>query len=197
MGPAIFARRVAESLNSNGCNLPPGPSISRLAFPPARPGKAKFAVRRQIWADSSSPASMTPWAPTPRHNGTQVLPSLNALPDADNLRFDPETKLAWLGYGEGALGIIDPAATDSSWSAFVGSGGGAGWRRSVSLALPCPCSSGVRPVVRLSSVLVSPGDSRSFSRGCLQAAGNAAARRVRTPQLHSLQEPCICASSKA
>ncbi len=40
----------------------------------------------------------------------KVLQNLTALTDADNLRFDPQTKLAWLGYGEGALGIIDPAA---------------------------------------------------------------------------------------
>jgi len=41
---------------------------------------------------------------------SQVLHNLTALADADNLRFDPPTKLAWLGYGEGALAIIDPAA---------------------------------------------------------------------------------------
>jgi DNA-binding beta-propeller fold protein YncE len=40
----------------------------------------------------------------------KVLQNLTALADADNLRFDPKTKLAWLGYGEGALAIIDPAA---------------------------------------------------------------------------------------
>jgi len=33
--------------------------------------------------------------------------NLRDLSDADNLRFDPATKLAWLGYGDGALGIID------------------------------------------------------------------------------------------
>ena len=37
----------------------------------------------------------------------KALKDLPALPDADNLRFDPASKLAWLGYGEGALGIID------------------------------------------------------------------------------------------
>lgn|ERR1035437_682495 len=40
----------------------------------------------------------------------KVLQNLTALADADNLRFDPQTRLAWLGYGEGALAIIDPAA---------------------------------------------------------------------------------------
>ncbi len=35
--------------------------------------------------------------------------NLAALADADNLRIDPKTKLAWLGYGEGALAIIEPA----------------------------------------------------------------------------------------
>jgi len=40
----------------------------------------------------------------------KVLQNLTALADADNLRFDPQTKLAWLGYGEGALAIIDTAA---------------------------------------------------------------------------------------
>jgi DNA-binding beta-propeller fold protein YncE len=40
----------------------------------------------------------------------KMLHTLTALADADNLRFDPETTLAWLGYGEGALAIIDTAA---------------------------------------------------------------------------------------
>jgi DNA-binding beta-propeller fold protein YncE len=40
----------------------------------------------------------------------KVLQNLSGLSDADNLRFDPETKLAWLGYGEGALALIDPAS---------------------------------------------------------------------------------------
>jgi hypothetical protein len=36
--------------------------------------------------------------------------TLADLPDADNLRPDATTKLAWLGYGDGAMAIIDPAA---------------------------------------------------------------------------------------
>ncbi|MHA3770498.1 YncE family protein [Verrucomicrobiota bacterium sgz303538] len=35
---------------------------------------------------------------------------INGLEDADNLRFDPKAKRIYLGYGEGALGIIDPVA---------------------------------------------------------------------------------------
>jgi YVTN family beta-propeller protein len=38
-----------------------------------------------------------------------ILRNLGDLPDADNLRFDAKTKLAWLGYGDGALAIIDAA----------------------------------------------------------------------------------------
>jgi DNA-binding beta-propeller fold protein YncE len=37
----------------------------------------------------------------------RILGNLPNLADADNLRFDPETKLAWLGYGDGSLGVID------------------------------------------------------------------------------------------
>ena len=40
----------------------------------------------------------------------RVRQNLTTLADADNVRFDPQTKLAWLGYGEGALAIIDTAA---------------------------------------------------------------------------------------
>ena len=40
----------------------------------------------------------------------KVIHNLSELPDADNLRLDPNTGLAWLGYGDGALGIIDAAA---------------------------------------------------------------------------------------
>jgi DNA-binding beta-propeller fold protein YncE len=42
--------------------------------------------------------------------GFKVVKTLTALDDADNLRFDPKTKLAYLGYADGALGIIDTAA---------------------------------------------------------------------------------------
>lgn len=40
----------------------------------------------------------------------KVLHNLTKLADADNLRFDPAAKLALLGYGEGALAVIDPSA---------------------------------------------------------------------------------------
>jgi len=39
----------------------------------------------------------------------KVVQNLGEVPDADNLRLDPKSKLAWLGYSDGALGIIDPA----------------------------------------------------------------------------------------
>ena len=34
---------------------------------------------------------------------------VTGVDDADNLRFDAQAKRVWLGYGEGALGVIDPA----------------------------------------------------------------------------------------
>lgn len=40
----------------------------------------------------------------------KVLENLGALPDADNLRLEPQSKFAWLGYGEGALALLDPGA---------------------------------------------------------------------------------------
>jgi len=43
----------------------------------------------------------------------KVLQNLTSLDDADNLRLDPQTKLAWLGHGDGVLAIIDPAAAKS------------------------------------------------------------------------------------
>ncbi len=46
----------------------------------------------------------------------KVLQIFKDLPDADNLRYDPQTKLAWLGYDEGALGIIDTTVTRSAGS---------------------------------------------------------------------------------
>jgi DNA-binding beta-propeller fold protein YncE len=38
-----------------------------------------------------------------------LVKSLGSLPDADNLRFDPKANRVYVGYGEGALGVIDPA----------------------------------------------------------------------------------------
>ncbi len=42
-----------------------------------------------------------------------LVHNLTGLDDADNLRFDAKTKLGWLGYGDGAFAIIDPAAAKS------------------------------------------------------------------------------------
>jgi hypothetical protein len=44
----------------------------------------------------------------------KAVKTLSALDDADNLRFDPKTKLAYLGYADGALGIIDTTAPSES-----------------------------------------------------------------------------------
>lgn len=43
----------------------------------------------------------------------KVAQNRTGLADADNLRLDPKTKLAWLGYGDGALAVIEPAAAKS------------------------------------------------------------------------------------
>jgi WD40 repeat protein len=44
-------------------------------------------------------------------NGTtfKVEQNLKGFDDADNLRYDPKTKLAWLGYANGAFGLFDVA----------------------------------------------------------------------------------------
>jgi len=39
----------------------------------------------------------------------RVLRNLKQVPDADNLRLDSKTQLTWLGYGDGAFGIFEPA----------------------------------------------------------------------------------------
>jgi DNA-binding beta-propeller fold protein YncE len=46
----------------------------------------------------------------------KVLKSLTGLDDADNLRFDSRTRLAWLGYADGSLGVIDTAAAKQTTS---------------------------------------------------------------------------------
>jgi len=43
-----------------------------------------------------------------------VLKNVTSLDDADNLRFDAKTKLAWLGYSDGALSIVDTATVNKS-----------------------------------------------------------------------------------
>lgn len=40
----------------------------------------------------------------------KLVTTLGALDDADNVRFDATTKLIYVGYGSGALGVTDPAA---------------------------------------------------------------------------------------
>ncbi|PYJ85590.1 MAG: hypothetical protein DME22_08575 [Verrucomicrobia bacterium] len=39
----------------------------------------------------------------------KVLKNITALDDADNLRFDSKSQLAWLGYSDGALEVVDTA----------------------------------------------------------------------------------------
>ena len=45
-----------------------------------------------------------------------LVKSLRSLDDADNMRFDPKTKLIYVGYGDGALGIIDSATMKQTGS---------------------------------------------------------------------------------
>jgi DNA-binding beta-propeller fold protein YncE len=42
--------------------------------------------------------------------------ALGSLDDADNVRFDPEVKLVYVGYGEGALAVIDAATMKQTGS---------------------------------------------------------------------------------
>ncbi len=67
--------------------------------------------------------------------------------------------------------MAGPLGVGRSWSAFGGSSSSVGWLRSISSAFRCPCSSGVRAVVPLSSVLVFRGGSRWSGGGCVSAVG--------------------------
>src|SRR5206468_2545654 len=43
------------------------------------------------------------------YNGAlQLLGTVDGLDDADNVRYDPQAKLLYVGYGSGALAVIDP-----------------------------------------------------------------------------------------
>lgn len=52
------------------------------------------------------------------YSGTSyaLATTLGSLDDADNVRVDPKTKLIYLGFGEGALAVIDPATTKQTGS---------------------------------------------------------------------------------
>lgn len=39
----------------------------------------------------------------------KLLSSIDKLDDADNVRFDPRANLVYVGYGDGALAVVDPA----------------------------------------------------------------------------------------
>jgi DNA-binding beta-propeller fold protein YncE len=43
-------------------------------------------------------------------NTYKVTRTLSDFPDADNIRFDAAARLAWVGYGDGAIALLDPAA---------------------------------------------------------------------------------------
>jgi len=49
----------------------------------------------------------------------KVLKNITGLEDADNLRFDSKTKYAWLGYSDGALGVVDTVTLKHSASVKV------------------------------------------------------------------------------
>lgn len=38
-----------------------------------------------------------------------LVGTIDGLPDADNVRYDPQAKLLYVGYGSGAIAVIDPA----------------------------------------------------------------------------------------
>jgi DNA-binding beta-propeller fold protein YncE len=40
--------------------------------------------------------------------GLKLLGTVDGLDDADNVRYDPQSKLAYVGYGDGALAVLDP-----------------------------------------------------------------------------------------
>jgi DNA-binding beta-propeller fold protein YncE len=46
----------------------------------------------------------------------ELVKSISSLDDADNLRYDAKTKLVYVGYADGALGFIDPAALKQTGS---------------------------------------------------------------------------------
>jgi YVTN family beta-propeller protein len=46
----------------------------------------------------------------------QLVKTVGALDDADNVRFDPKTKLIYVGYAEGALAVIDAATIKQTGS---------------------------------------------------------------------------------
>lgn len=43
----------------------------------------------------------------------ELVKTITSLDDADNIRFDPKTKLIYVGYGDGALGVIDATTMTS------------------------------------------------------------------------------------
>jgi len=62
-----------------------------------------------------------------------VVATIDGLPDADNVRFDPQSKRVYVAYGEGALAVIDPSsmrksATSSSKTPRIISTGAGGSR---------------------------------------------------------------------
>jgi WD40 repeat protein len=79
------------------------------------PGMAKptgvlyLAERKEIIVANGDDGTLRIWS----GSTYKQLQRLTGLDDADNLRFDSKTKLVWLGYGDGALAIIDPAAGKS------------------------------------------------------------------------------------
>ena len=97
-----------------------------------------------------------------RRSSSKPLVSERALPAAKGRR------QSLLGQ---AASRVEGGALANPWSApsvllsGVGSSGSVGLLRSISIALLCRCSSGVRAVVPLSSVLVSRGGSRSCGGG--------------------------------
>lgn len=42
----------------------------------------------------------------------QLIGQIQHLDDADNVRYDPESKLVYVGYGDGALALIDPSRVE-------------------------------------------------------------------------------------
>lgn len=65
----------------------------------SKPGRAYLANGRDGTIRTFDAANFSP------------VSQLGSLDDADNMRFDPNTRLIYVGYGRGALGTIDPATS--------------------------------------------------------------------------------------